>query len=219
MKYYLYLATIIISIGLSSSTEDNDGVVNPPLEVYIIDVPELPKATSVKGTSYSASIYVVDNLYKEVYGPYMGSSYPNSKETIDSSGNHTDRPSTVMDGAHLFNNKFGHKGGTKKGLNLINPTGKRIVDGFSWTHKPTKVVCANVHSGLSDKGNYNSRGSMGCMTIHPADVDTFFSHFDFSKSTKGNAEGVLYIFRDKEDQREKLAEQIQSLFKKDNDEQ
>ena len=57
------------------------------------------------------------------------------------------------------------------------------------------------------------------MTIHPADVDTFFSHFDFSKSTKGNAEGVLYIFRDKEDQREKLAEQIQSLFKKDNDEQ
>ena len=34
----------------------------------------------------------------------------------------------------------------------------------------------NVHFGKSDNGNYNSRGSQGCITIHPEDVNAFFSN-------------------------------------------
>lgn len=35
------------------------------------------------------------------------------------------------------------------------------------------MILVNVHSGKSDKGNYNSRGSKGCITIHPDDAAAF----------------------------------------------
>ena len=39
------------------------------------------------------------------------------------------------------------------------------------------MTLVNVHSGKSDKGNYNSSGSKGCITIHPDDAAAFFTNF------------------------------------------
>lgn len=203
----IFLCAFFLSNGLKSVSNDV-----LPVELYIIDVPEIPKATGKKGTSYTASVFIVDNQNKEVLGPYRGSSFPNSKESVDKNGKGTDKPNTLIVGAHLFNNKNGHKGGTVKGLNLINPKAERIVEGFSWTKKPSLIHYANVHSGYSDNGNFNSRGSMGCITIHPHDQSEFFENFDFNKGTKGNSKGVVYIFRDSEVRRKELIKQIKLLY-------
>jgi hypothetical protein len=50
------------------------------------------------------------------------------------------------------------------------------------------------------QGNYNSRGSIACITIHPDDADAFFSHFTWinDKKTTGNSQGRIFISRDKE---------------------
>ena len=42
-----------------------------------------------------------------------------------------------------------------------------------WTRNKAEMILVNVHSGKSDKGNYNSRGSKGCITIHPDDAAAF----------------------------------------------
>jgi hypothetical protein len=57
----------------------------------------------------------------------------------------------------------------------------------------------NVHEGKSDKGNYNSRGSHGCLTISPSASNKFFNNFDWSNKngTTGNSSGVIYIYRGK----------------------
>ena len=36
------------------------------------------------------------------------------------------------------------------------------------------------HPDSMDRGNYNSRGSHGCVTIHPEDAEAFFSHFSWT---------------------------------------
>ncbi len=205
MKYIYIVIVSIIFLGYNSYEEDKS---LPPLEIYIIDELEIPKATGEKGTTYTASIYVVNNINKKVIGPFKGSSYPNSKETPEG----TDKPNTVVMGSHIFNNKYGHKGGTVKGLNLINYKKERIVNGYSWHKKPSTVTYANVHTGFSDNGNYNSRGSMGCITIHPKEVNEFWKNFDFSKKTKGTSEGIIYIFREKKNRRDLLIEQLEKLF-------
>lgn len=35
----------------------------------------------------------------------------------------------------------------------------------------------NVHEGDSNKGNYNSRGSQGCITLNPEFSDRILDHF------------------------------------------
>jgi len=204
-KIYLILLSIL-SFGSKTSEDKNTKL--PPLEVYIIDQESLPKATGKKGTTYTASVYVVDNTKQQVFGPFKGSSFPNAKEIPKGS----DKPSTLLTGIHLFNNTYGHKGGTVKGLNLINRQEKRSVNGFSWFKAPSKVVYANVHAGFSDNGNFNSRGSMGCITIHPKEVDAFWKHFNFSFKTKGTATGVIYIYRANEKKRKQFIEQITQLY-------
>ena len=180
----------------------------PPLEIYVIDIEDIPQATGEKGSTYTAQVFIVENNNREVIGPFRGSSYPNSKEIPEGS----DKPNTVVAGSHIFNNKHGHKGGTVKGLNLINSNEERIVPGYSWTRQPSLVKYANIHSGFSDNGNFNSRGSMGCITIHPQDVNDFWEHFDFSDMTKGNATGVVYIYRNNQEKRQQLIEQIKRIY-------
>lgn len=55
----------------------------------------------------------------------------------------------------------------------------------------------NVHSDVSGKGNCNSRGSRGCITVCPNDSKEFFENFDFSGKggTTGNASGTVIISR------------------------
>jgi len=188
----------------------------PPLEVFFIDQENLPNDSGVSGTSYTAKVYVLDNVNERRFGPFDGSTFPNSQENPTGS----DRPNRVAEGPHYFNNLNGHKGQTRKGLNMVDINAVRIVPGYSWTLLNTVVQYANVHSGFSDKGNYNSRGSQGCPTIHPDQVDGFMDIFDFSvpnwedppQFTLGNSEGIVYIFREDEPTRNQLINEIESIY-------
>jgi len=203
------LCTVIIIgfLNLSSTTLEVENAI-PQLEVYIVDQEKLPPATGKKGSTYTASIFIVDNLKEQILGPYRGSSFPNSRQSKED----PEKPNTLKEGVHLFNNKYGHKGGTIRGLNLINKDEKRVTKAFSWSNIPSEIVYANVHTGCSDNGNYNSRGSQGCITIHPDDVVPFLTHFDFSKGTKGISEGIVFIYRNTLEKREAFINQLKNLY-------
>jgi RHS repeat-associated protein len=168
-------------------------------KVYIFDTATRPKDNGTKGSGYTAQVYVQhDN--GEVYGPYSGSSYPNSKSNTDNSTS----SNTVNEGEHTYNNESGHKGGTKKGLNIVNENGVREAPGTNPAGDAVTMTYVNAHKGASDNGNYNSRGSEGCITIKPEDFDAFVSNFDWSKGggNKGTSSGTIVIYRADSDQRE-----------------
>lgn len=165
-------------------------------EVYFFDQGKAPADAGKEGTSYTAEIYVKNLETGKVSGPYRGSTYPNSGDTV--AGKKAPYTGNMVDeGTHSFNNESGHKSGTRKGLNLVNDEGERLVPGKNvQSGKDTEVKYANVHSGTSDKGNYNSRGSEGCLTIRPKDADAFFSNFDWTKrGVTGTSSGQLTIYR------------------------
>ena len=167
--------------------------------VYVFDQPMRPNDQGKKGETYTAEIFVEIN--GSVTGPYRGSSYPNSKSNSDNSTKYN----TVNEGEHKFNNKHGHHGGTEKGLNLVDQSGNRNTSGTNPNGDEVTMTNVNVHEGASDNGNYNSRGSQGCITIHPDDTDNFFSNFSWDakkNSTKGTSNGSIFIYRkDSEDRR------------------
>ena len=167
--------------------------------IYVFDRSMRPNDQGKKGETYTAEIFVEKN--GTVTGPYRGSSYPNSKSNSDNSTKYN----TVNEGEHKFNNKHGHHGGTKKGLNLVDQSGNRNTSGTNPNGDEVTMTNVNVHEGASDNGNYNSRGSQGCITIHPDDTDNFFSNFSWDakkNSTKGTSNGSIFIYRkDSEDRR------------------
>jgi len=162
--------------------------------VYVNDQSERPSDNGVAGTTYTATVTVVQN--GEIVGVYRGSSYPNSTSNSDNSTPYN----TIDEGNYPFNNKYGHSKSTQKGLNIVNDKGVRVVSGKSPDGQKVTIQYANVHSGKSDKGNYNSRGSEACITIHPNDAEAFFSHFIWTndKKTTGSSEGRIFIKRDKD---------------------
>ena len=161
--------------------------------VYVNDQSERPADRGVAGETYTATVTVVQN--GEVVGEYRGSSYPNSTSNSDN----TTPYNTIKEGDYPFNNESGHKGGTEKGLNIVDDEGIREVPGKNPEGEDVTIKYGNVHSGKSDNGNYNSRGSKACITIHPDDADAFFSHFVWTndKKTTGTSTGRIFIKRDK----------------------
>ena len=158
--------------------------------VLVIDQPNRPIDNGSSET-YTADVLYIKN--GETKSMHRGSSYPNSKSNKDNSTNYN----TINEGEYEYNNKFGHKGGTEKGLNIVNHKGEREVEGTDAVGNPIMMKYVNVHSGKSDRGNYNSRGSQGCITIHPDDADDFFMNFNWDNSgTKGNSTGTIIIIRD-----------------------
>jgi len=161
--------------------------------IYVFDQGERPKDNGTKGETYTAEIYV--DMDGEIVGPYEGSSYPNSKSNTDNDTKYN----TVEEGEHKYNNESGHKGGTKKGLNVDDSNnGSRTTTGTNPDGKEVTMTGVNVHEGASDNGNHNSRGSKGCITINPKDSEAFFDNFDWSKNsaqTKGNSSGTIVIHR------------------------
>ena len=159
--------------------------------IYIHDQGQRPNDKGVAGETYTARVVVVQN--DKIVGEYRGSTYPNSVSNEDNS-----TPwNTIMEGSYLFNNASGHNGGKEKGLNIIDNQGARENPGTSSIGDAITMLYTNIHAGKSDKGNYNSRGSHGCITIHPADAEAFFSHFSWTNETqtKGNSIGRLFIIR------------------------
>ena len=162
--------------------------------IYVNDQPERPSDCGIAGETYTAIIIVVQNGV--IVGEYRGSSYPNSTSNSDNSTPYN----TIDEGDYPFNNEYGHNGGLSKGLNIVDSEGKRLVPGKTPNGENVTIKYGNVHSGTSDRGNYNSRGSKACITIHPDDADAFFSHFVWTnnKQTTGTTHGRIFISRDKD---------------------
>ena len=163
------------------------------MRVYVFDQANRPNDKGTVGDTYTAEVYAYDDETGELNGPYNGSSYPNSRSNSDNSP----RYNTTTEGEHKYNNKRGHKGASKKGLNIVDNEGKRTNPGIAPDGSETTMTLVNVHSGYSDNGNHNSRGSKGCITIHPDEASDFFDNFDFSgrNGTTGNASGTIIIKR------------------------
>jgi RHS repeat-associated protein len=153
-------------------------------KVYIFDQASNPN----NKRTYTSDIYVMSNNMK-VFGPYRGSTFPNSAT----------KHNTVNAGTHEFNNESGHKSGTQKGLNIVDATGNRVAPGTNPDGEGKKMTVVNIHSGVNpdDNNGLQNRGSAGCPTCHPDDAADLFSLFDFSvdNSNTGNAEGTITIFR------------------------
>ncbi len=159
--------------------------------VFVQDQSVRPQDRGVAGETYTATIQVVQN--GKVVGTYERSSYPNSSSNKDNSTPYN----TVKEGEYDFNNASGHKGGTEKGLNIVDENGARQVAGIDKDGNDVQMTNVNVHSGKSDRGNYNSRGSKGCITIAPKDSESFFSHFKWNSDNPnvGTSVGKIIIQR------------------------
>ena len=162
--------------------------------ILVLDEDTRPEDNGTEGTTYTAKIYVFDDVNGELNGPYKGSSYPNSKSNEDNSTFFN----TINEGEYLYNNESGHIGGTKKGLNIVDSEGNRTAEGTDPEGNSVTMSYVNIHEGYSDKGNFNSRGSKGCVTICPDDAAGFFLNFDWSsnaENTKGKSTGTIFIQR------------------------
>ena len=173
--------------------------------IYVLDQGTRPTDNGTAGQTYTADVYVVQN--GTINGPYSGSSYPNS---ISNSNNSTNS-NTANEGEHQYNNASGHSGGTQQGLNLVDANGNRNTPGTDPNGNAVTMTYVNVHEGASDNGNYNSRGSQGCITINPSDATNFFGNFDWSGTSgnTGNSTGTLFIQRgtNADDTRTRLQQQ------------
>ena len=177
--------------------------------VYVFDQPQRPNDRGIKGETYTGEVYV--EIEGKIVGPYRASSYPNSKSNTDN----TPSANTINEGITEFNNKFGHDKGQKKGLNIVDENGERLTEGTTPNGEDVTMELVNVHSGYSDNGNYNSRGSHGCVTIHPDDADAFFSNFiwDSGKNT-GTSSGKIIIMREENQNKKQLYEIVLNKVRK-----
>lgn len=129
--------------------------------VYILDQSKKP----TDDTEYTAEKYVVKN--GEINGPYEGSSFPDDEDA-----------NTLKEGEGKYNNKYGHSGGKRKGLNLVDDDGNRNAEGEDGT-----MTNVNIHDSFDENG----RSSEGCPTVPHDDPDGFFDNFDWSGAYNGNS--------------------------------
>ena len=141
--------------------------------VFVFDQNTRPK-DNYKDETYTATIIVYQN--GKISGIYRGSSYPNSISAKDNRTKHN----TIKEGEYDYNNKYGHIGeitGPQKGLNIIDNNRNRKAPGTKPDRTDVIMTSVNVHSGYSDNKGPSSRGSKGCITIHPDDAQQFFFTF------------------------------------------
>lgn len=161
--------------------------------VLVIDQDERPQDNGTDGTSYGGEMYYRDDATGTLNGPYRASTYPNSVSNTNNGTN----ANTANEGTHAYNNASGHRGGTVKGLNLVDANGNRRTPGTTPDGSTTTMSYVNVHEGASNRGNYNSRGSLGCITVHPDDAQEFFDNFNWTNTaeTTGDSQGEITIVR------------------------
>ena len=148
--------------------------------VWVFDQAERPEDDA----EYTADIYVEQN--GEINGPYTGSSYPDD-----------DDASTLNEGEYDYNNEYGHAGGSRKGLNIVDENGNRNAPGTDPDGEDVTMQYVNVHDSFND----NSRNSRGCLTVPHNDPEGFFDNFDWSGTynghtgTTGNSTGTIIVQR------------------------
>jgi len=135
----------------------------------------------------------------------------------------------LSEGGIPFVNKYGHKGGTQKGLNLGqwttdaqgNRTFQRVVEaeGPNPVHEGRSITeDANIHSGFSDKGGFQSRGSKGCPTVCPVDSEQFMANFQWNQegnTNTGTSEGRAFMYKGESTERS-VVEKILDFFSNKN---
>ncbi|MBU0559357.1 MAG: hypothetical protein KKG93_07255, partial [Bacteroidetes bacterium] len=154
--------------------------------LYVSDQNNRPQDDGTEGISYTADVYVVQNGVVVGVYPNGGSSYPNSVSNTDNSA----AANTINEGEYSFNNASGHNGGTQQGLNIVDASGNRLAPGTSPTGNGVTMEYVNVHAGASNNGNFNSRGSRGCITLNPALSSNVLGHFNWNGNT-GNSSGSV----------------------------
>ncbi len=164
-------------------------------KVLVVDIDERPQDNGTAGTTYTGEMYIMNEETGDIDGPYEASTYPNSKSNQDNSTDYN----TVNEGEHSYNNTSGHSGGTQKGLNIDDSNnGSRTSDGTDPDGNDVEMQYVNVHSGASDNGNYNSRGSAGCITCNPDDMNDIWANFKWNNNgtgTTGTSSGTINIVR------------------------
>jgi hypothetical protein len=160
--------------------------------VYVLDQANRPNDNGTEGETYTASVFVVQN--GQISEEYEGSSYPNSVSNTDNSTDYN----TLNEGNHEYNNSSGHDGGTEQGLNIVDENDSRTnAPGTDPDGNNVTMEYVNVHEGASDNGNYNSRGSQGCITLNPDDATDFMDNFNWSGEggNTGTSTGTLILSR------------------------
>jgi len=171
--------------------------------IYIFDQAERPADNGTPGTTYTAEIMIESD--GEVSDSYRARTYPNSNSNTDNSTEYN----TINSGAYSWDNKYGHKTSSRKGLNIYDNAKTRTASGTDPDGKAVNIVGENGHKGASDNGNYNSSGSQACVTWAPADNTAVLGHFDWSGTitrttdgvsktytgTTGKSSGMMYIYK------------------------
>lgn len=142
--------------------------------IYVFDQSERPPDNGTPGTSYTATIMVIQN--GSITGIFDGSSYPNSVSPNDNSP----AANTVNDGEFSLDNAYGHNGSITRGLIVYDNSSTRTSSGTNPTGEPAIMSGVNVHTGTSNDGGHQSRGSIGCITIDPNQWADFSNLFDWS---------------------------------------
>ncbi len=181
--------------------------------VFIFDGGTRPPDKGVRGTTYGGVAYAVstDALGGvTVRGPYRASTYANSKSNTDNTPATAEvKGKPLSEGGEPYVNTYGHNpknGPARQGLNMgvmkrgSDGKGALTVDatGPNPLHDKQPIVeWANFHSGQSDNGGPQSRGSHACYTIHPDDATAFFDNFEWNdkKPTTGASRGKIYTYR------------------------
>ena len=146
--------------------------------VIVLDQAEAPE----EDDAYTATIYVIQN--GEIIGPYEGSSFPDD-----------DDASTLNEGEYPYNNEYGHSGGSRQGLNIVDEDGNRNAPGTDADGNDDEMQFVNVHDSFDDR----RRNSEGCITVPHGDPEGFFNNFDWSGTynghtgTTGNSTGTLIL--------------------------
>ena len=161
--------------------------------IYFDDQSNRPQDNGTQGTSYTATVTVVQNGNIVGYYPNGGSTYPNSV----SNTNNNAAANTLNEGEHQFNNASGHDSGNEQGLNIVDSEGNRVAPGTNTSGEAVQMTVVNVHEGTSNNGNFNSRGSQGCMTLNPSVSDNVLNNFDWSGAggNTGNSTGSVFVNR------------------------
>ena len=156
--------------------------------VYVFDSSTtVPINNGTEAQTYTATIIVEQNGV--ISDSYQGSSFPNSST----------RHRTVAEGEHAYNNQYGHGGGSRQGLNLVDENGNRKTPATTGDPPMTEI---NVHPGQPESANgTHNRGYGGCITVSPNDADAFMGHFDWSGTYRGytgntgTSTGVVILLR------------------------
>lgn len=178
--------------------------------VFVFDNGTRPPDKGMPGTTYGGVAYAVstDALgHTTIGGPFRVSTYANSLSMTNNRPATAEvKGKTLSEGGEPYINAYGHnpeKGPARRGLNMgvMKPGGSALtVDatGPNPLHDKRPIVeWANVHSGQSDNGRPQSRGSHACYTIHPDDAAAFFDNFEWNdkKPTTGTSRGKIYTYR------------------------